>query len=303
MNSLKRTCSILALLVALGLPLRDAIGQEAATLPAAAGDKMLTLEGAPIFVRNDPNLRFNRADDKLGNLGDLGFKDMAGYGRVAFTNKVNQTWDLRVAASALTTDREEKSSPYVKGNGTSTASQAFRMAFADVEAGAHVSGASGVDLRLLGGIRTFRSEANGNWATDPDDKVGRFGRFDDKGWGIGPRVGAELTMPLSKGMNLVTGASLAALYRRDLDRFLHDTSTWTRTSASSWSINADAFGGISLDLDGGAKFAVGYRAQYWDNMLSMRTEVKKDGNFEQKGRAPFLAHGPFVSLTFPIGGR
>jgi hypothetical protein len=303
MLKLKRTCSVLALLVALGMAPGDVYAQGPET-SATPSRMSLTIEGAPFFVRNDPNLLFSATDDKLGNLGGVGTKGLGGYGRVALTNKLNPTWDLRVSASALATAREEKNSPYKISERVSKADQAFRMAFADVEVGAQAISAAGIDLRLSAGIRAFRSETNGYWSTETEDKIGRqFGNIDDKAWGAGPRVGAELTVPLSKHFNLVTGASLAALYHRDVDNFLYKGSTLTKNSSSSWSINADALGAISLNLDGGAKLSAGYKAQYWDNMLAKRTEMKNGGSFQQKGRSPLIAHGPLVSLTFPIGGK
>jgi hypothetical protein len=145
---------------------------------------------------------------------------------------------------------------------------------------------------------------------DTADKVGNFNR-DLKTWGIGPRIGAEVTAPLwaSPALFVNLGISGSVLWANVKDRFngttievdsdppgtfINSTSSDDSRSRTLW--NVDASAALGYRLSPNMSLQVGYRAERWWNLLETTNNADKVGDFT-RDKAHVLSHGAFGKLT------
>jgi len=301
--ALRSTCSSLAIAVAIACHVSLAVADE----PAPASGQgvrprtSVTFEAMPLFVRNDPALRFDSADSKLGNLGALQQGDRGLQGRVSLTHAFDEAWDTRISASMLYAGEDEKAASYLSGSNVSTARQSARAIVLDAEVGHRFKPVEVLDVRLFAGFRALRATAEGHWATSASDKLGqRQGSFFDTTHALGPRVGADVTIPVSSRIDLLASGSVSALNGHSRSRYTVDN---VRTRDNRWILGADAMAGVALHLGDGASLTAGYRVEHWRNLAALHTGISNVGAYETRWGTPTLSHGPVLRFTVPLGGR
>lgn len=262
----------------------------------------LTLEAMPIFVQQDPSLRFDPTDDKLGGLHGLSPGRRGWQGRLAIT-KAFDVWDTRVALSMIDFGHDRSGASYkTYSSYFSRADQKSRAGVLDVEAGFRPLATDGFDLRVFGGTRFIMSKSRAAWSTDAvDDKLGTF---DDQARGLGLRVGMDLTMPLNEPVDFVASGSASILRARGSSAYQWGSSTTTNYVNNRdyfWMKNLDATAGLSVKLNVGAKLQASYRVQYWGDTFAQHSGVRRNANAPTAWSGSAISHGPVVSLTFPLG--
>jgi hypothetical protein len=284
----------------------------------------VSVEGGVAFNASDDNLAFDPADDKLGDLGALAPGDDGWQARVEYGRSLDPVWDYRIGAGLIVLGDDAASSdveydlPDVLGFpdsilATTSAAQDLNIGLVDLDVGFRPEIASGMDVRLFGGLRGLAASSDSEWS----DKLGIFpgsveGGFEDETWAVGPRIGVDLFVPLEseRGIGLVGSLSGAALFGNrstDYSSFSGgimgpsgpEISDSFSESVTIW--NVDAMAGLSVPLtNDGASVTLGYRAQSFQNLVTERSNVRSDGTYSDGGDGDVLIHGPFVKLTIPL---
>lgn len=259
------------------------------------------MEAMPFFVRNDAALRFDPTDEKLGNLGSLRPGDRGLQGRVALSHAINNVWDARVSASMLYSGKDERSASHLTSSSASAASQSARSMTGDLEVGYRPPSSDAFELRIFAGARALRSTGNAHWQAD--DKLGqKLGAFDDRTQAFGPRIGAEMTLPVAARIDIVGTGAVSVLMAESRSRYRQGVTVSTERD-KRWVVGADAMAGVALDLGDGAKLTLGYRVEHWRNLAAQHTDVDNAGARQTGWGAPTLSHGPLMRLSLPLGGR
>lgn len=258
----------------------------------------ISFEGGVVFDGSKSNMSFAEDDDKLGELGSLQPGDWGGEGRFTFGQQLHNDWDYRVGVAAIFLGEDTSSA---KG---AEASQKTSLQTLDVEIGYRPGDLGALQTRLFAGVRGLHSATTADWShNSEDDKFGRSGEFNDDVYAIGPRIGADLLIPLSaSNVALVGSASGSVLLGNAESAYRYEgiDSELTRSISSETVWNAEAMAGVSFGVGERAELTLGYRAaQFW-NVMADRSDIKVDGSFNEDGRSDLLVHGPFARLTVDI---
>ena len=179
--------------------------------------------------------------------------------------------------------------------------QSARAVVLDGEIGRLFRPVDVLDVRLFAGVRAVRATAEGHWVTDARDKLGQAqGSFFDTTHALGPRVGADVTIPLSSRIDVLASGSVSALSGHSRS---HYTVGNVRTRDNRWIMGADAMAGVTFHLGDGASLTAGYRVVQWRNLAALHTGISSGGAHETRWGTPTLSHGPVMRLTVPLGGR
>jgi hypothetical protein len=287
-----------------GMGAHGAAAADFRTAPQSWSSMTVSIEGGILQNRNQDD-----ENDKLGgNNGDNA------YGAISLTKNYAPDLDWRFGGSAHFGESNHQSFT-IDVPGTllnySTSSK-FDFQTIDFDLGKHLRANTGTDIRLFAGVRALRaSERIGfNWEfNDPDeidagDKIASSG--DKVGtstfYGIGPRVGVDVTHPLGATWGLMGSVSGAAIYgRRKEDISLSGTTTaladplpgpdvvtpFSESSHStSWGVvgNLNVKAGVQWMPWQNTVLTAGYQFDYWYKLRSFASD--NDETF----------HGPFLKL-------
>jgi hypothetical protein len=223
-------------------------------------------------------------------------------------------WRARWRSNTMRTATGEGSS----GGGTdfAQANNALRFYTFDGEFGYRPAG---TPLRLFAGARVLKARESINYGYQ-DNQQDKFGTTTTTGngthevdvFGIGPRAGMELTVPFPERRAYASlNGSVAAIFA-NRDHTFNGAETVVGTAPPSATItpvaqdysrhltifNAEATAMFGYRLTNNASFEVGYRMQYFSNMLPQIGQVNI-GNVSGAvtGDSSVLVHGPLAKLT------
>jgi hypothetical protein len=184
---------------------------------------------------------------------------------------------------------------------------------------------AGTPLRLFAGARVLKARNTINYGYQEQHPPDKFGTSTTTGsgtheadvFGIGPRAGLELTVPFPEPRAFVAlNGSVAAIFAKRDHSFSGTENTngfvfvpgpvpvsTTTTVAQDYGrhltiFNAEATAMFGYRLTNNASFEVGYRVQYFSNMLPQIGQVDV-GNVSGvvSGDSSVLVHGPLAKLT------
>ena len=255
----------------------------------------ISFEGGIFFDASSSNIRFDKDDSKLGDLGSLQPGDWGGQGRFELGQQLNNDWDYRVGISAVFLSEDTSS------HNEAEASQKTDLQTLDLEVGYRPEDVGPVQSRLFAGLRGLHSSTEADWSYDgANDKVGEF---NDDVYAIGPRVGADLLIPLNSSDVALVGSASGALLFGNVESsydYRGRGSELTRWSNSETIWNVDAMAGVSFGIGETANLTLGYRASRYWGLMSDRSDIQADGDFSKDGRSDLLVHGPFARLTVAV---
>jgi hypothetical protein len=258
-------------------------------------------------------------DDKLGGLGSLNPGQAGAQGRFELGQRLNNNWDYKVGLGALylseDTSSREVSNPLtdlideLPSFGESEASQSTDIRILDFEVGYRPDDFGALQTRLFAGVRGLHSVTEVNWNSGTTfgrdgDKVGEF---QDSTYAIGPRIGADLALPLdSSDVALVGSMAGSVLFGKTETEYqtsggllpIGNTVNDWNDSAVIW--NVEGMAGVSFGIGENADLTLGYRAAQYSGLMMERSDINKVGEFSDDGRSDLLVHGPFARLTVEI---
>jgi hypothetical protein len=263
-----------------------------------------SVEGAYLFNGSASNLDFDPAFNfPLQLISPLRPGRNGGRAEIAFGALVDPTWDWRVAASAawLRTNSVAVTDTTLAPE-TATASNKLRYQTFDGEIGARTSGPGAV-LRAFAGVRVLHAKNDIQYTFDDGFKLGNFDHNTDL-WGVGPRAGFEVTVPLNATPAFVNlSGSASAIFSRRSHDFNFSVVGFGPANIGSANLdrsltvyNAEATAALGYRFSTLSSVQVGYRVQQWWNMVPTVGRADLRGNFVS-GESDVLTHGPFAKLT------
>lgn len=269
-----------------------------------------SLYGAWDFASAGTALSFDPSAPFLGGLPSLDAAGDGGTAGLSVRKGFAPGWDWALAAQA--TSLRGLSSTYSAtdlpnlGSTDSTASSDFDFQVADFEVGYRPDWGKASGLRLLAGARLLHASSDLNYGYDASDKFGSYtGDFthDNGYWALGPRIGAEATVPLNASPFALTGsASGSALfgfgggqydYRLTNGNGPTVTTGSFSTNTPSTVFNLEASAGVQYRASSTVTFEVGYQVQQWWNVVPTVSMANDSGGFIA-GDSDLLLQGPYA---------
>jgi hypothetical protein len=219
-------------------------------------------------------------------------------------------WRARWRSNILSTATGQGSTVVNGDTESAQANNALRFYTFDGEIGYRPPG---TPLRLFAGARALKARNTINYGYSQQDKFGTTttgsGTHDADLFGIGPRAGLELTVPFPerRAFAALNGSVAAIFAKRDhtfsgtesIDGFTPSTTMVVQDYSRHLTIfNAEATATLGYRLTNNASVEVGYRVQYFSNMLPQISQVNV-GNVSGvvSGDSSVLVHGPLAKLT------
>ncbi|MBC8036712.1 MAG: hypothetical protein H7X89_05800 [Rhizobiales bacterium] len=268
----------------------------------------LSFEGGYLFSDGDHNVHFDPSTDKLGNLDPLRPGGDGGQFRFELGQVFDSGWDYKVAVGAILLGNDKSSSDYDFAPGpvgTSTAKEDLTIGIVDLELGFHPEAdLGGLDLRVFGGVRAIHASNEATFQTSDnfDDKAGTY---EDDVVAGGPRIGLDLTMPVSDQHQIALVGSLSGSVlfgeRSSDEKLQNGIGTFENDFSESETVwNVDAMAGFQMAVGERAALTIGYKGQQFGDLAAARSDVEKTGDYDRNGSKDVLVHGPFAKLTVAI---
>ena len=274
----------------------------------------VSLEGGWLTNASSDNFSFSGDVAAAGSLAP-GRNGISAGGEVGGSFNPLYDWRARWRSNLLSTSTTRGTSITTSGSDTflnnASANQRLQFHTFDGEIGYRPPQ---TPLRLFLGARMLKSNTTIG-ARYEQDKFGGGsdigqGTHDAETFGIGPRAGLELTVPLSQpGAFASLNGSVAAIFaKRDHtfsgSRFVDFTFPSTTVliaqdlSRNVTIINTEATASLGYRLTNNASFELGYRVQHFTNMVPVISQVNV-GNISGvvSGNGSVLMHGPVGKLT------
>jgi len=255
----------------------------------------ISIEGGYLFNDSDHNVNYDNDDDKLGDLDSKRPGDDGGQFRFEFGQVFDSGWDYKLAVGAIILSNDKVSTEYDDGtivvpgiglidlSGEARSKQNLEIGIADAELGYH-SDPGGMDLRFFGGVRAIYSDNDSGFKTDNTGGGDKSGEYEDEVWAVGPRVGLDLTMPVSDEHRfaLVGSVSGSVLFgEREEEEEANnifgllgaDLENSSTESVTVW--NVDAMAGVQLAISNNAALTIGYKGHQFGDLVQSRTDIDK----------------------------
>jgi hypothetical protein len=274
----------------------------------------------------------NKSGDNFAFSGDLAAGGSLTPGRdgrslgVEVGGAFNPLYDWRASWRSNTFRTATGSGSSTDGpvSNSATASNTLRFQTFDGEIGYRPPG---TPLRLFAGARVLKSTntVSYDYEQQQPDKFGTssttgHGTHDAELFGVGPRAGLELTVPFPEPRVFASlNGSVAAIFAKR-DHTFAGTESFsgfffppivtippsTTTVVQDFSrhltiFNAEATATLGYRLSNNARVELGYRVQYFSNMLPEIRQVNV-GNVSGvvSGNTDVLVHGPLAKLTIAL---
>jgi hypothetical protein len=299
----KASVSGAAVIAAAAIPV-TAQAADPVPIPEECG-YYFALEGGALFGESP----FDASPDKLGEGGDvdrdnfddeLGFRGAAAFGQ-CFPSGFD--WRIGVAVSQFMNNDASLSSAG-GGSGSADYESDFDYETVDLELGFRPNMDGLSDLRLFAGLRFLHSE-------DSLDKLGTVPIIDEleidseteistEFFGIGPRGGFDFaTGTMGEGPFGISGMAAASVIfgKRDFECDGDDCDEADDDDDDDETIfNLEAALGFDLHLSETSKVTIGYRGEYWDNLIGSE-DVPGDKLGDISTDKDLLVHGPFLKFV------
>lgn len=286
--------------------------------PAAARDSVVvSVEGRFVIGAAD---EYSYALDEAPPYPAQDLDDGYGIGgKGSILYRWDSGWNAAIAFSALGTHNSERTAPgygysfyYTGFYGPAevTGHSETSVYMLDFEVG-HDFGVGSGNLRLFGGVRLSWLDRDTTVTTAyyPGDYYPRIER-EDTSWGVGPRIGAEMSYPVGGGFGVFAGLSGAVLFGEQSTyqegQFLGFPVTPEvdeDESNTMWS--ADGEIGVSYSFGFTERtmgtLSLGYRAEVLYNALNNEYPIAPAYaaayGTTTDDKADYLSHGPFLRLS------
>ena len=143
------------------------------------------------------------------------------------------------------------------------------------------------------GLRPFLGVMYQNWRAEFSDGIGLGASSTQKSWGIGPHLGADVSMRLGEVISLFGGLDTAFLYGK-----AKSNANFAPSGSNNrlfWNIGAKL--GLDWEIVPLVHIAAGYRFDWFDGLHF----ASPQGGGGPKGRAGELIHGPFIRVAYNWG--
>lgn len=234
-----------------------------------------SVEGAYAFRANTQNREYEASGYDEARTGG------GGSGSVKLGYRFNDTWDIAAAFSYL-----KQSSGKINDDEFGWQFTGGRYWNLDVEAGYHMQ-RDDWSLRPFAGLRYQ------NYQADFTDNLVPFFFATSKSWGVGPRVGFDVSKPVAEQLSFFASADASVLFgtiKADRDYGGPENFSESRTFGT---VGAKA--GLAWEFAPGIKLGAGYQFEYLSG-IGYKT-FSDDASDEPSGRASQLIHGPFMRLS------
>jgi opacity protein-like surface antigen len=264
----------------------------ALTTVAAAADMQVPVETAPVvswfgyveggyvFPTNSHNREFEPSSfDRFDEARTGG----GGYGVGKLGYRVDDVWDVAAAFRYL-----KQSSGRISDDEYGWRFTGGQYWNVDVEAGYNVQ-QDDWSLRPFAGLRYQNYRAD---FTDQDTSDTYSASA--KSWGLGPRVGLDVSKPVAEQVSFFASADASVLFgkiKADLQYGGAEAFSDSRTFGT-----AGAKAGLAWEFAPGVKLGAGYQVEYLSS-IGYKT-FDDHTNSVPSGHASQLIHGPFARLSF-----
>jgi hypothetical protein len=204
-----------------------------------------------------------------------------GYGSAKVGYRINDAWDIALGFKYL-----GQSSGRISDDTYEWQANGGHYWNLDLEAG-HRMEAARWSLRPFAGLRYQEYNADFN------DHLGALYAAQETSWGIGPRIGVDVSREFGGGFSFFGSADASVLFGKA--RVDQRYPSLVKFSDSRTFATAGMKAGLAWEFAPGAKLGVGYQVEYLSGI-----GYKDFGNasYEPEGKAGQLIHGPFLRLSF-----
>ncbi|WP_406873634.1 Lpg1974 family pore-forming outer membrane protein [Aminobacter sp. P9b] len=142
-------------------------------------------------------------------------------------------------------------------------------------------------------IRPFAGLRYQNYSADFTDHVSPIYYASSRSWGIGPRIGFDVSKPVAEHLSFFASADASVLFGKiKADRNYPGYAEFSE-SRTFGTVGAKA--GLAWEFAPGAKLGAGYQLEY---LSAVGYRTFQDAPLpEPSGRASQLIHGPFMRLS------
>ncbi|TPI34595.1 outer membrane beta-barrel protein [Mesorhizobium sp. B2-1-8] len=234
------------------------------------------VEGGYVFRANSQTQEFETGNYDEARTGD------GGYGAAKLGYRINDAWDMAASYSYL-----EQSAGRINDDLYGWQFSGGRYWNADVEAGYHLQ-QDDWSLRPFAGLRYQ------HYGADFTDNEPPVFTATETSWGIGPRLGMDVSKPLGAQLSFFGSADASVLFgkikaKRDYGSGLEEFSE-SRTFAT-----VGLKTGLAWEFAPGVKLGAGYQLEY---LYGVGYKNFYDANTVPAGKASQLTHGPFARISF-----
>lgn len=284
-----------------------------APLPGHAGPAenvpFVSLYGGYLFSDTDSNLSFADGDSYFSDLRDLDPGGNGGLVGVAIGGPINPAWDWRASFNAQFLGDDETS----LSQDNQVAEDRFNFQYFDLELGYRPGVIPESNLRLFAGFRALRAANDIHYGYE-DESDGKLGRFDHDidMVGIGPRIGADASIPLgNSGASISARGAASAIFTR-VDHsfsFYEDALPFPDEGRLDLDDNRTVYNleaslAVDYAVSDRMSLSVGYQAQQWWDLATTVSNAGSDtgsSDFPGKiGSGDVLTHGPFARMTIKL---
>lgn len=235
------------------------------------------VEGGYVF-RNNTQTR----EEEVGNFDEARTGD-GGYGAAKLGYRINDAWDVAAGFRYL-----KQSSGRENDDQWGWQFTGGRYWNADIEVGYHLQQDDWA-LRPFAGLRYQ------HYGADFHDNIGSPIYFaTETSWGIGPRVGMDISKPLGAQLSFFGSADASVLFgkiKADRDYGGAEDFSESRTFAT---LGLKA--GLAWEFAPGVKLGAGYQLEYLSGVGYKSFE--DNANSVPAGSASQFTHGPFARISF-----
>ncbi|GAA4106301.1 Lpg1974 family pore-forming outer membrane protein [Aminobacter aganoensis] len=141
-------------------------------------------------------------------------------------------------------------------------------------------------------LRPFAGLRYQTYSADFTDNVSPFYYASSRSWGIGPRIGFDVSRPVAEQLSFFASADASVLFGKiEAER---KYSGYAEFSDSRTFGTVGAKAGLAWEFAPGVELGGGYQLEY---LSAVGYKTFQDAPLEPSGRASQLIHGPFMRLS------